>query len=209
MTIETERLSFPEDEKIKKYALLSVFHKDGIVDFAKMLDVLGYRIISTGGTASTLTDNDIPVVPIQEVTGNPESFDGRMKTISFQIESGILFDRTNPSHVKQAEKLGIKPIDIVVCNFYPFEEIVSNPNVSLENAIENIDVGGPTMVRAAAKNFRNVLVVVGPRDYQRVGEALKTNNITFELRKELAAKAFAHLSSYDGQIARFLSKEKT
>lgn len=181
---------------MEKYALLSVFDKTGIVDFAKQLSSLGYKIISTGGTAKILQENGIQIIPIQEVTGNPESFDGRMKTISFQIESGILYDRTNPSHVKQAEKLNIKPIDVVVCNLYPFEK---------EQSVENIDVGGPTMVRAAAKNFENVIVVVDPNDYEKVVNTLEKP--TIELKKELAAKAFAHLSFYDSQVAKYLNNE--
>lgn len=180
---------------MERYALLSVFNKDGIVDFAKTLSDLGYQIISTGGTAKILTKNNIEVIPIQKITGNPESFDGRMKTISFQIESGILFDRKNPSHVKQAKKLNIIPIDIVVCNLYPFEQ---------KPSIENIDVGGPTMIRAAAKNFKNVLVVVDPTDYVLIEQKLKEKQADKELKKQLAAKAFAHLSLYDSQIAAFL-----
>lgn len=190
-----------------KYALLSVFDKHGIVELAKNLSDLGYKIISTGGTAKALTDANISVIPIQDITGNPESFDGRMKTISFQIESGILFDRTNPSHVKQAENLGIKPIDIVICNLYPFEQTIAKKAVRLEEAVENIDVGGPTMIRAAAKNFKNVLVIVDPKDYSKVSTLLHSNRLSQEKRKELAAKAFAHLSFYDSQIARFLKKE--
>ena len=134
---------------VKGYALISVFDKTGIIELAQSLRRFGYQLISTGGTAKILTQNNIPVIPISEITGEPEIFDGRMKTISFQIESGILFDRKNPSHQKQAKQLGIKPIDIVVCNLYPFEK---------KNRVENIDVGGPTMIRAAAKNFQNVLV---------------------------------------------------
>src|SRR3989344_3198946 len=149
----------------KKYALLSVFDKTGIVDFAKQLVKLGYSIISTGGTAKVLSEHNIPITPIQEITGNPESFDGRMKTISFQIESGILFDRENPKHVQEAKELNIKPIDLVVCNLYPFEKTIARKDVEINEAIENIDVGGPAMIRAAAKNFKNVLVVVNPEDY--------------------------------------------
>src|SRR5579872_2980488 len=134
----------------KKYALISVSDKTNIVPFAHAIFKAGYDIITTGGTAKVLKEAKIKFTPIQEITGNPESFDGRMKTISFQIESGILFDRTNPSHVSQAEELNIKPIDIVVCNLYPFEKTVSEKNTKLETAIENIDVGGPTMTRAAA-----------------------------------------------------------
>lgn len=180
-----------------RYALLSVYNKRGIVKLAKTLIGLGIKIISTGGTAQELTDHHIQVISIQEVTGEPESFDGRMKTISFQIESGILFDRKNPSHQKQAKQLGIKQIDIVVCNLYPFEK---------KNTIENIDVGGPTMIRAAAKNFQNVLVVIDPADYEKLAQCL-LNNITNDYRQELAAKAFAHLSLYDSLIAKFLNKK--
>lgn len=196
-----------EIESTKRYALLSVYSKTGIVEFAKVLQDLGYIIISTGGTAKVLTENGLPVVPIQEITGNPESFDGRMKTISFQIESGILFDRDDPSHVAQAKDLGIKPIAIVVCNLYPFEQTIAKKGVTLEDAIENIDVGGPTMIRAAAKNFKSVLVVVDPDDYPKIAGAFRTNTITEDFRQELAAKAFAHLSLYDSQIARFLGHE--
>ncbi|MDP3998841.1 MAG: bifunctional phosphoribosylaminoimidazolecarboxamide formyltransferase/IMP cyclohydrolase [bacterium] len=188
------------------FALVSVFDKTGVSDLVKVLVSLGYKIISTGGTAKTLTEANIPVIPIQEITGNPESFDGRMKTISFQIESGILFDRQNPSHCREAKKLGIKPIDIVVCNLYPFEQTIAKRGVLLGDAVENIDVGGPTMVRAAAKNFGNVLVVVDPWDYPKLIKALKADKVTDKMRKELAAKAFAHLSFYDSQIARFLGK---
>jgi len=201
-----------------KYALVSVFDKTGIVDFAKILLKNGYQIISTGGTAKVLTDNDIPVIPIQQITGNPESFDGRMKTISFQIESGILYDRKNPSHVRQAKDLKIKPIDIVVCNLYPFEKVTgsvilsgvegSQKKVKLADAIENIDVGGPTMVRSAAKNFENVVVIVNPTDYEMITQLLNDKKLTHEIRKQLAAKAFYHLSFYDSQIAHFFSGEQ-
>jgi len=181
-----------------KYALISVFDKTNIVELAKELKKLKYQIISTGGTAKKLLENNINVIPIEKITGNPELFAGRMKTISFEIESGILFDRKNKNQVKEAKKFSIKPIDIVVCNLYPFEE---------NNSIENIDVGGPTMVRAAAKNFQNVLVVTDPFDYQLIIDRLKTNSINDDLRKKLAAKAFSYLSYYDSQVAKFLSKE--
>ena len=181
------------------YALLSVFDKIGIVKFAKTLHDLNYKIISTGGTAKTLIENNIPVVPIATITGNPESFDGRMKTISFPIESGILYDRKNKKHIAEATALKIKSIDIVVCNFYPFEK---------DPGIENIDVGGPTMVRAAAKNHENVLVIVDPSDYDEVSDQLIKNKINLELRQKLAAKAFNNLSFYDSQIGHYLDKQK-
>ncbi len=184
----------------KRYALLSVYDKTGIADFAKILEKLGYTIISTGGTFDVLGKEGNKVTPIEEITGNPrDSFDGRMKTISFQIESGILFDRKNPAHIKEAEKLKVPQIDIVVCNLYPFEE---------KPGIETIDVGGPTMIRAAAKNYNNVLVVVNPSDYGRVAEVLEKGQVSESLRKELASKAFYHLSFYDSQIGNFFSEEK-
>ena len=185
-------------KKTPKYALLSVYDKTGIVDFARSLSSLGYKIISTGGTAKVLLENNIKIIPIQEITKNPESFDGRMKTISFQVESGILFDRSNPSHIKEARALNIKPIDIVVCSLYPFEK---------KQTIENIDVGGPTMIRAGAKNFKSVYVVVDPKDYAKVIDILKNKKNTFNFRQKLAAKAFSHLSFYDSQIAKFLEKD--
>lgn len=185
--------------KNQKFALVSVCDKTGIEDFAKVLENAGYEIISTGGTYDVLKKEGVSVTPIEEITGNPrDSFDGRMKTISFQIESGILFDRKNPSHVEQAQKLNVPQIDIVVCNLYPFE---SKPG------IETIDVGGPTMIRAAAKNHPNVLVVVNPSDYKEVADALESGEISEKLRKNLAAKAFYHLSFYDSQIGRFFSEE--
>ena len=193
--------------KTCKYALLSVFDKTGIVDFARSIASLGYKIISTGGTAKVLQQNNVKIIPIQEITKNPESFDGRMKTISFQVESGILYDRTNPSHIKEAKALNIKPIDIVACNLYPFEKTISNPKVKPENAIGSIDVGGPTMIRAAAKNYKNVIVITNPNDYDGVSSSLDSAEVSEAKRKELAAKAFAHLSFYDSLIARFLGRD--
>lgn len=192
----------------EKYALLSVFDKTGIVDLAKSLISLNFKIISTGGTAKVLLENKIKVTPVQEITGNPESFDGRMKTISFQIESGILYNRKNAKHVKEAHALKIKDIQLVACNLYPFEETVKDPNVKINSAIESIDVGGPTMIRSAGKNFENVLVLVSPTDYDSTIEFLKKNKINLEIRKNLAAKAFHHLSFYDAQIAKYLSTDQ-
>ncbi|MDP3758426.1 MAG: bifunctional phosphoribosylaminoimidazolecarboxamide formyltransferase/IMP cyclohydrolase, partial [Candidatus Daviesbacteria bacterium] len=184
----------------QKFALLSVYDKTGIADFAKVLEKTGYAIISTGGTLKILEENGIKVVPIEEITGNPrDCFDGRMKTISFQIESGILFDRKNPKHVSEAQKLKVPQIDVVVCNLYPFEQ---------RPGIETIDVGGPTMIRAAAKNHENVLVVVDPEDYQAVAKALSDEKVTDKLRQILAAKAFYRLSFYDSQIGSFFGQEK-
>ncbi len=198
----------PISRKKEKYALISVFDKSGIVDFAAQISKLGYKIISTGGTYNVLKEKDIPVIPIQDITGNPESFDGRMKSISFQVASGILFDRKKSSHRTQAKKLAIKPIDIVVCNLYPFEKTVQD-NTIFEKAIESIDVGGPTMIRAAAKNFESVLVVTDPKDYQMVKEKIQAKSVDDAFRQDLAAKAFAHLSFYDAQIARYLRAKQS
>jgi phosphoribosylaminoimidazolecarboxamide formyltransferase/IMP cyclohydrolase len=189
------------------YALVSVFDKTGIGRFARILAGLKYKIISTGGTAKTLTDDQVAVVPIGKITGNPEALDGRMKTISFAIEGGILVDRRKASHRRQAKELKLPDIRVVVCNLYPFAQTVANPKSTLDEAVEQIDVGGPTMIRAAAKNFANVVVVVDPTDYDRVALALQKNTLTLSLRQELAAKAFAHLSYYDAQIARYLNKQ--
>lgn len=185
----------------KKYALLSVSDKTEIVSFAKEIIKAGYEIISTGGTAKELQNAQIPVIPIQDITGNPESFDGRMKTISFQIESALLYDRNNPKHLKEAKELKIPQIDIVVCNLYPFEKTVADKKVSYKKAIENIDVGGPTMIRAAAKN--GLIVVIDPSDYELVSKNLN-GKIDSGIVQYLQAKAFDHLAFYDSQIAWYL-----
>lgn len=161
-----KKLTSSSKTSAPSYALLSVFDKTGIVELAQALVEANYQIVSTGGTAKVLTDAGLNVTPIQDITGNPESFDGRMKTISFQAEGGILFDRTNPDHVRQAKELNVPRIDIVVCNLYPFEQTIAKRGVSFEEAVENIDVGGPTMIRSAAKNHKNVLVVTDPNDYE-------------------------------------------
>lgn len=191
-----------------RYALLSVSDKTGITHLAQALVRQGFTIVSTGGTAKTLTSNNIPVTPIQDITHNPESFDGRMKTISFEVEGGILYDRTNPTHVKEAKKLDVPNIEVVVANLYPFEETVSKSNVSMRQAVESIDVGGPTMIRSAAKNFKNVFVVTDPADYEEFAKAISKKVIPVSYRQKLAAKAFNHLSFYDAQIASYLSKEQ-
>ena len=189
----------------KKYALISVSDKTTIVPFAQEISKAGYEIISTGGTARVLHEAKIKYIPIQEITGNPESFDGRMKTISFQIESALLYDRTNPQHLKEAQKLKIKQIDIVVCNLYPFEKTIADKKVSYKTAIENIDIGGPTMIRAAAKN--GLIVVIDPNDYEIVGNELKGKTFAPKLIKYLQAKAFDHLTFYDSQIAWYLRSQ--
>ncbi|KKQ37786.1 MAG: IMP cyclohydrolase [Candidatus Roizmanbacteria bacterium GW2011_GWA2_37_7] len=189
-----------------RYALLSVYDKKGIAEFASRLHGLGIQIVSTSGTAKELINNNIPVIPVEKITGNPECFDGRMKTVSFQIESGILFDRSKKKHIQEAKKLKIPRIDIVVCNFYPFDRVV-DASTTEKKAIEQIDVGGPTMMRAAAKNYRHVYAIFDPSDYDRVINDLGKKKAGVELRKELAAKAFSYLSWYDAHIAQYLNSE--
>lgn len=193
---------------MKKRALISVTDKTGIVELAKELTGLGWEIISTGGTAKVLRKAGIKIIPIEKVTGNPEAFGGRMKTISFQIESAILFDRKNPKHVQQAKELDIKPIDMVVCNLYPFEKTVANPGVSGDEVIENIDIGGPTMIRAAAKNFKSVVVVIDPKDYPRIIRDLKDfgSLIPMDTRMYLAAKVFKRMADYEAAIDKFMAE---
>ena len=185
--------------KIKR-ALISVSNKNEIVNFAKKLYENGCEIISTGGTKAVLEKAKIPVTDITKVTGNPEAFGGRMKTISFQIESALLFDREKDKN--EANKLNILPIDLVVCNLYPFEK-VKKENADLEKLIENIDIGGPTMVRAGAKNYKFVGVVVDPSDYAKIGEEITENDgaLCLETRFELMRKAFNHTADYDSLIA--------
>lgn len=185
-------------------ALLSVTNKNGLVDFAKGLAAAGYELLSTGGTAKALRDAGLTVIDVSEVTGFPEMLDGRVKTLHPMVHGGLLGDRTNPDHVAQMEKAGIVGIDILVVNLYAFEETVSKDH-ELPDAIESIDIGGPAMIRAAAKNFANVAVVVEPDDYNKVLEAVNNGSLS-ELRPGLAAKAFRHTAYYDSVISRYLTK---
>ncbi len=149
---------------MKKRALISVSDKTGVVEFAKKLTELGYEIISTGGTAKTLAAAGVKNIGISDITGFPECLDGRVKTLHPAVHAGLLARRDDPDHMKQIEKLGISPIDVVCVNLYPFKATIMKDGVSLEDAVENIDIGGPTMIRAAAKNYKDVAVVVDPRD---------------------------------------------
>lgn len=194
----------PELMSNQRYALVSVFDKTGIADLARTFDAVGIRIISSSGTARALMQENIPVTPVEEITQFPECLGGRIKTINPKIEGGILYRRDNLSDVKEALVNGIPQIDIVVCNLYPFEKTIEKKDVTFAEAIENIDVGGPTMIRAAAKNHKDVLVVVDPNDYKELTEKLLTNKITPDFRQKLAEKAFWHLSFYDSQIANYL-----
>lgn len=182
-----------------RYALVSVYDKTGLSFLAKALIKNKYELIATGGTAEYLRKNKISFTPIEQITHNPESFEGRMKTISFQILSGILYDRAKIKHKKEAKELNIPEIDFVICNFYPFQE---------KPGIEMIDIGGPTMVRAAAKNYNSVTVITDPIDYENVINQLnKQGATTLENRHKFATKAFSYVSWYDGLINNFFQKE--
>jgi phosphoribosylaminoimidazolecarboxamide formyltransferase / IMP cyclohydrolase len=191
-------------------ALISVSDKAGLVDFARDLAALGIEIISTGGTSKLLQKEGIATTEISTYTGFPEMMDGRVKTLHPKVHGGLLHLRDNPEHVAQAEAHGIKPIDLVVVNLYPFEETIAKPDVTLDEAIENIDIGGPSMLRSAAKNYRSVTVVTDPADYKDVLDILQANDgeTTLQLRERLAIKVFVTTAKYDGAIADFLNKEK-
>ena len=190
-----------------KVALVSVSNKEGIEDFCRELVKLGYAISSTGGTAAVLKRAGIAVVDVADYTGFPEIMDGRVKTLHPKVHGGILADRDKTQHRAAMEEHGIQAIDMVVVNLYPFEETIKKPDVTLEEAIENIDIGGPTMVRAAAKNHRHVIILVDPGDYGWVLEALRERgDLTQEERRRLAAKAFAHTGRYDSLITAYLEK---
>jgi phosphoribosylaminoimidazolecarboxamide formyltransferase/IMP cyclohydrolase len=194
-------------EKIRR-ALLSVSDKTGLVPFAQTLAKAGVELISTGGTAKALRDAGLTVKDISEHTGFPEMLDGRVKTLHPKVHGGLLYIRGNESHEAAVRAHGIQPIDLVVVNLYPFEETVAKPNVSLHDAIENIDIGGPSMLRSAAKNHDSVTVIVDPADYAEVARQISEGGQTTPaLRRNLAAKVFARTSAYDGAIAAHLKKE--
>jgi phosphoribosylaminoimidazolecarboxamide formyltransferase/IMP cyclohydrolase len=187
-------------------ALLSVSDKTGLVPFAQALAAAGVELISTGGTAKALRDAGLAVKDISEHTGFPEMLDGRVKTLHPKVHGGLLYLRGNPEHEAAIRQHGIEPLDLVVVNLYPFERTVARPNATLDEAIENIDIGGPSMLRSAAKNHESVTVVVDPADYTVVGEQIKAEgNTTLELRRRLAAKVFARTAAYDTAIAAHLS----
>ncbi|NMA95418.1 MAG: bifunctional phosphoribosylaminoimidazolecarboxamide formyltransferase/IMP cyclohydrolase [Clostridiales bacterium] len=191
-----------------KRAIISVSNKSGIANFAKRLCKLGVEILSTGGTANILREEGIKVTNVDDVTGFPECLDGRVKTLHPKIHAGILARRDNMDHMNELKALDIEPIDIVVINLYPFKETILKEGVTLEEAIENIDIGGPTMLRAAAKNFKDVAVVVDPKDYDKVlNELEKTDEISLKTKLYLATKAFEHTAHYDSLIGRYLRDE--
>jgi len=188
-------------------ALISVTDKSGIVEFARSLEKLGVEILSTGGTARTLRDGGIKVLDISEYTGFPEMMDGRVKTLHPKVHGGLLGRRDNQQDIQMMEKHGIRSIDLVVVNLYQFELTVAKEGCTLEEAVENIDIGGPSMIRSAAKNFKDVTVITGPSDYSRVlQEISESGTTTLETRFELAKKVFNITWHYDRAISDYLGK---
>lgn len=191
-----------------KRALLSVSDKTGIVELAKSLHAAGVEIVSTGGTMKAIKDAGIPVMYVSDVTGFPEIMDGRVKTLNPYIHGGILAVRDNKEHQKAMQEHKITGIDMVVVNLYPFKETIAKPNVSLDEAIENIDIGGPAMIRAAAKNFKYVTVVVNPKHYDAIAQMVSNNGeVDAKLRMQLAQEAFNHTAKYDECIQNYLSAQ--
>ncbi|MDO8586848.1 MAG: bifunctional phosphoribosylaminoimidazolecarboxamide formyltransferase/IMP cyclohydrolase [Armatimonadota bacterium] len=187
-------------------ALVSVSDKTGVVEFVRQLQEMGVEIISTGGTAKALSDAGVKVIAISDVTGFPEMLEGRVKTLHPAVHGGILADRTKPDHMATIENHGIKPIDMVVVNLYPFAQTVAKPDVTIEDAVENIDIGGPSMVRSAAKNFAAVAIVVDPLDYAVVLDELRqSGGVSEATRARLSTKAYAHTSAYDRMITSYLA----
>jgi phosphoribosylaminoimidazolecarboxamide formyltransferase/IMP cyclohydrolase len=196
-------------EKVRQ-ALISVSDKEGVVDFAKGLQELGVTLISTGGTAAKLKEAGLDVVEISEVTDYPEMMNGRVKTLHPAVHGGILAVRDNNDHLAEIKEQGIKPIDLIVCNLYPFAETIAQDDVTLNEATENIDIGGPTMIRSAAKNFKDVGVVVDPTDYDSILAELEANEgaLPADKKLDLAHKAFQHTASYDSLIQQYLGEVK-
>jgi phosphoribosylaminoimidazolecarboxamide formyltransferase/IMP cyclohydrolase len=187
-------------------AIISVTDKTGVVDFARSIAGFGVQILSTGGTAKAMRDGGVIVTDISEYTGFPEMLDGRVKTLHPKVHGGLLGMRSNQEHVKTMKKHGIKNIDMVVVNLYQFEKTVAKQGVTLDEAIENIDIGGPAMLRSSAKNFRDVTVIVDPSDYDKVLKEMKENGgaTLLKTRFRLAKKVFKLTHNYDGAISRYL-----
>src|SRR5271154_1892675 len=190
-----------------KTALISVSDKNGLVEFARGLSGLGVNILSTGGTAKLLANNGIPVTEVSAHTGFPEMLDGRVKTLHPKIHGGILARRDLPTHMSAINKAGIPPIDLVVVNLYPFAQTVAKRGCTLEEAIENIDIGGPAMVRSAAKNHAHVAVVIDPADYPEILKEMQAGHGALGVATKflLAQKAFSHTAAYDGAISNYLT----
>ncbi|MCW1921366.1 bifunctional phosphoribosylaminoimidazolecarboxamide formyltransferase/IMP cyclohydrolase [Luteolibacter arcticus] len=191
-------------------ALLSVSDKTGLADFAKQLHEQGVELLSTGGTAKALREAGLPVMDVSEFTGAPELFEGRVKTLHPKVHGGLLHKRDDKEHLAQAKEHNIPPIDLVVVNLYPFEQTIAKEGVTLGDAIENIDIGGPSMLRSAAKNYASVTVVTDPGDYEKVIEEMKEHggNTTLGFREQLAVKVFLRTSQYDAAISNFLGQCK-
>ena len=191
-----------------KRALVSVSDKTDLVPFVKGLVDNDYEIVSTGGTKKVLDDAGVPTISIEDVTHFPEILDGRVKTLNPYVHGGLLARRDLPEHMATLKQLNITPIDLVCVNLYPFKETIEQPDVTLADAIENIDIGGPSMVRSAAKNYRDVTVVVDKGDYDQVLSEIKDGgDTTLETRARLAAKAFRHTAAYDALISQYLTKQ--
>jgi phosphoribosylaminoimidazolecarboxamide formyltransferase/IMP cyclohydrolase len=188
-------------------AIISVSDKSGVTDFAQGLSKLGFEVFSTGGTKKALAEAGVPVKSVSELTGFPEILDGRVKTLHPMVHGGILARRDLPAHMKELAKNKIETIDLVAVNLYPFVQTVSRVGVSLDEALENIDIGGPTLIRAAAKNFPSVIVLVDPEDYQPVLEKLGGGGLELAERKQLAQKAFQHVAVYDTAISQYLGRD--
>ena len=188
-----------------KTALVSVSNKEGIINFAKGLSKLNIDILSTGGTAAIIREAGIKIKEISQITGFPEMLDGRIKTLHPIIHAGILAKRNLKSHTDVLKKHDIQSIDLVVCNLYPFEETIQKSNVNLEEVIENIDIGGPTLIRAAAKNYKDVIVVTNREQYNDVLRSLKSKgDITIDNREKFAVEAYTHTAQYDSIISQYL-----
>ncbi len=190
-----------------KIAVLSVSDKTGIVDFARDLLTLGYTVVSTGGTMKTLVAAGLEVTAVDQVTGFPEMLDGRVKTLHPRVHAGILAKREVPAHMTQLADHDISPIDLVCVNLYPFKDTIARPDVSEPEAIEQIDIGGPSMLRSAAKNYQSVLAVSMPTDYDQVMTRLQNGTVDLSFRRELAAKVFRQTAAYDALIADYLTDE--
>ncbi len=186
--------------------IISVSNKSGVTEFAKELNRLGFEIFSTGGTKKALSNAGIAVKSVSEITNFPEMLDGRVKTLHPAVHGALLAKRNQPKHMKELGENNIQPIDMVVVNLYPFVQTVSKESVTLDEALENIDIGGPTMLRASAKNFPYVIVIVDPVDYSPILERLKAGELPLEERRRLAQKAFQHVASYDTAISQYLSQ---
>jgi len=202
-----KKLEYKKEEEMNKIerALISVTDKTGIVEFAKELELLGIEIISTGGTAKVLREGGVNVIDISELTGFPEILEGRVKTLHPKVHGGILFKREKEDHIETIKKHDIRPIDLIVVNLYAFEKVVEK-EADLDTAIENIDIGGPTLIRAGAKNFKYVTVIIDPNDYSKILEEIKKyGNTTLQTRFELAKKVFKLTSSYDQMIYNYFS----